>query len=667
MGNCTYEKRIDASQSILQSYCWMFDNLKSQHKLAIKRGSFIAKIKALLDNNSCGRQLTLKLNIGGKKYDIPRDIVVDNPTGWNLLSCLMNPRWEKYLYKDKHGIYLDADSDIMIVILNQMDDAYIQQDSTHNSHACVFPKIPEVIFEDYQNMLKHFQLPFLSDQLTFENIRGLTGTKIRKLCDHSMVNALYEALKGNLKVQSNDAICRLTPIFQGSHELGESTINRHWYNESKRMNVSDEDDGILCILQDDDGYVMGGIGRKSTGEARLFRWWVDSYFHLYNDLTKWRYDNTWLRFDGVASNSCFPKLYVDTQTTKAGFHSLTSVISCTWTVLEVYSVKVEEETKESAEITKAIVRNVLSSSDATAVSISSNNNIIYQQPPVSAAVNEIGTNGKENQVAAANTIVDQVSNDVLAANDASDSLLSIADMKMRMIESIDKVLAVEKELQVCRDWLCTEEKQLLLELLFVEQYLFNQYEAVTGSRLPADPPNEEGRKTTNMLVEEVDAVIKASGVQGDLIRMRIEEAYHRIQDTFPVDDSGKMTEEADRNNLLLSFNVRGERLCLFKHALLAVFPACQLAIRCASGQWQVQADEVDEEGNVYVNHVSGRLFRKLIEFIRSIAIQKQQRKVALSLLPPYSMEVLAEEEHGMKAMLDYLNIIVGQDIVLKVK
>ena len=105
------------------------------------------------------------------------------------------------------------------------------------------------------------------------------------------------------------------------------------------------------------------------------------------------------------------------------------------------------------------------------------------------------------------------------------------------------------------------------------------------------------------------------------------------------------------------FNVGGERLCLFRQAHLTVFPHCQLTTRCASRHWQTQAEEMDEEGNIYVKHVPPRLFRKLVEYIRYTAVHKQHQKV---------LEVSVEEEQAMRRILDYLNIREDEEVTLRV-
>ena len=90
------KERIEASKGIFQC-CFNIaeETLQEQYQSIAERRNFIINTKASLDSSGDIPSGMLKLNIGGKKYDILREMLLEN-TEWNLLSCLFQPRWEGY-------------------------------------------------------------------------------------------------------------------------------------------------------------------------------------------------------------------------------------------------------------------------------------------------------------------------------------------------------------------------------------------------------------------------------------------------------------------------------------------------------------------------------------------------------------------------------------------
>jgi hypothetical protein len=70
--------------------------------------TYLKSCQVKFDDGSSNATKRVRLNIGGQYLDIQRSTLQER----NFLTALFQPRWEKYLLKDKNGrIYLDYDFD----------------------------------------------------------------------------------------------------------------------------------------------------------------------------------------------------------------------------------------------------------------------------------------------------------------------------------------------------------------------------------------------------------------------------------------------------------------------------------------------------------------------------------------------------------------------------
>eukprot|EP01040_Poterioochromonas_malhamensis_P015494 gene15494-17350_t len=137
----------------------------------------------------------------------------------------------------------------------------------------------------------------------------------------------------------------------------------------------------------------------------------------------------------------------------------------------------------------------------------------------------------------------------------------------------------------------------LKELKFIREFLYSEWKDIILS-LP-----------TFDIIEEKD-------------ESNIEKHIQYFATIFPLiqeykDRVKSASSEAEKRQLdgLAYFNVEGERMVIKKSSVVSVFGESQLAVRL-SGRWTEQADDVDEEGNIYYDVSSSAAFRSLLQCAR---------------------------------------------------
>jgi hypothetical protein len=105
---------------------------------------------------------------------------------------------------------------------------------------------------------------------------------------------------------------------------------------------------------------------------------------------------------------------------------------------------------------------------------------------------------------------------------------------------------------------------------------------------------------------------------------------------------------------IVYFNVEGERICILKSTLQEMIPNSQLTIRVASGRWEEQAENLDEDGNIIVEDIPRVVFKKIIEGIRRGKLMKVKEII-----------IYVSCDKQKKTILKYLDYLAIEDYVFK--
>jgi hypothetical protein len=115
--------------------------------------AYLISCQAKFDDGSSNATKRVRLNIGGQYLDIQRSTLQER----NFLTALFQPRWEKYLLKDKNGrIYLDYDFDWIEPLIK----AIINQGVVRQDHSVIMYQLIKE-FELEAVLRKRAKFPFL--------------------------------------------------------------------------------------------------------------------------------------------------------------------------------------------------------------------------------------------------------------------------------------------------------------------------------------------------------------------------------------------------------------------------------------------------------------------------------------------------------------------------
>jgi hypothetical protein len=121
-------------------------------------------------------------------------------------------------------------------------------------------------------------------------------------------------------------------------------------------------------------------------------------------------------------------------------------------------------------------------------------------------------------------------------------------------------------------------------------------------------------KTTEHLIDYLSSLLPSNKKElVDDISGEIMEGQKRRRLSFIA---GQQQAHSSAPDSIVYFNVEGERICILKSTLQEMIPNSQLTIRVASGRWEEQAENLDEDGNIIIEDIPRVVFKKIIEGIR---------------------------------------------------
>jgi len=394
-------------------------------------------------------------------------------TEWNLLSCLFQPRWEGYLLKDKYGrMYLDMDSAVLIAIFDQLKEATITGDT-------LFPKVK---CKDYKEMLQYFYFSSdLIDESDVWKLYGLEQSQVKDLQSPTVLKSLCGIIK-NKYSQHVHSICSLTPIFRAKRD----SVSQ-WFNGRSKFNTAE--DNIVCFVEDNSGHLQRVVIGYTFKNAWIFECKSDQTFRLVN-----KYSPLIWYYGGSNRSICFLNSALELQMmmkleiSKNLLCSLSDSYSYSsfnnWSVVEVYFIQFDNNYNIMTALKKARTQlyhqlfppsSTSNTNNTATTTTTTTSTVLPAYSTQTITTNEsIPCNKKQPQF-------DREGKGL--TNDEEPTKQIVSRAKRRLLGEIDKMVELQDDLEVCYDVMLEEEKQLLMELIFIEQYLSRQHESMTGAPL----------------------------------------------------------------------------------------------------------------------------------------------------------------------------------------
>lgn len=270
-------------------------------KLEERYAEVLEKLHFHLAGRQDGSNDIVKLNLGGKNSSIRRGSIVDGPIGWdNLLSCLLNKKWDPLLPRDKENrIYFDWEADWVMPLLEycRYPDSYKESmisapysllpegDGAENPSNTVVPLSTSRdvdVIEGRTALLRSLLLDETVLQQKVPDFKGFEGSEIPKLA--SMLEYCQDPLNSWLLGLSDRSAAdtrrtvafQLSRVFQwtaAGSKSSEYTGNEKWNKDgfykaicvrteggrhvilftSIALNAS-RSTGVRALLCSDDGY-----------------------------------------------------------------------------------------------------------------------------------------------------------------------------------------------------------------------------------------------------------------------------------------------------------------------------------------------------------------------------------------------------------------------------
>jgi hypothetical protein len=115
----------------------------------------------------------LKLNFGGRNFDIKRSVLTKPQFGRNLFSCLFQKRWDRFHVRDKKGrIYVDLNKEWLIPLIEYMKSSHEEEVGNRLAASNCFLL---GIMKDFR-MDNLFSLQFTKSKLS---LHGLEDSQLR--------------------------------------------------------------------------------------------------------------------------------------------------------------------------------------------------------------------------------------------------------------------------------------------------------------------------------------------------------------------------------------------------------------------------------------------------------------------------------------------------------
>jgi hypothetical protein len=204
----------------------------------------------------------------------------------------------------------------------------------------------------------------------------------------------------------------------------------------------------------------------------------------------------------------------------------------------------------------------------------------------------------------------------------------LGDNIKSVMEGINKVLTLSNKLQKIKQQLKDYEVSLKNEIDWVIAFLIDMWSSI----IPDFPKfNNHKRKLTDedhfecifSYLDEIKSVIVS---------------YHKVL-------REANSQEKMNLNPIASFNVEGERICILKSTLQEIIPESPLTISIASGRWEEQERNLDEDGNIIIEDIDSKVFKALINSLRDTKFNRTKG--------PLWFQVTPEEMSNYKNVLDF--------------
>jgi hypothetical protein len=567
----------------------------------------------------------IKSNIGGKKFDIKRTTLEEHEQKLGFLSLfLLSPKWEEYLLKDKNNrIYFDYDLDwlenIVKIIslgtlewnkLSEQSDEIIHQlniqrpDEEKNPHDYDKPIYVAMLQlfndsdDDFVEIFEKLLELYFSTPLNQIPLKLLFSSRVEDLSDLKIANLAgridsSEDIQDGRKQQKSDRT-----ICDKEKSINENTAE----SELKEISIilmKPKSDEMFCIITD-----------QRVKPNHAFRSGRTIFYHFSDR-----------KLDLVPDFKI-----LDSQqdvSEKSKNHGCIFPLHFSRRYRDGDDVCVDNPGAYNTSFSLILEKNHLSICPGSA-SLESRN---FHHSDTCVALEELLIYTVKNS---------QQLNDVTLSSVKSSNYL----------EKLRHVLNTANHIEVLIETLMNEMKETeevcLQNLHLICNFFYKLWSKIIQS-FPSLKIKENTKSTFNNDETDKESILN-----------EVLYVCSYLDSTLTVIKDYKASVKENVNlDPIAYLNVEGERICILKSTLQEMIPNSQLAIRLASGRWEEQLENLDEDGNIIIDDVAKHVIQKLFHSMRTSQLTNQKKKQESKLEIPVTNK---KEKEIFLSAFDYLLI-----------
>jgi hypothetical protein len=570
----------------------------------------------------------IKLNIGGKKFDIKRITLEEHEQKLGFLSLfLLSPKWEEYLLKDKNNrIYFDYELDwlenIVKIIslgtlewnkLSEQSDEIIHQlniqrpDEEKNPHDYDKPIYVAMLQlfndsdDDFVEIFEKLLELYFSTPLNQIPLKLLFSSRVEELNDLKTANLAgridgSEDIEDGRKQQKPDrTVCDKEK--SSSEVTAESRLN-----EVSIILMKPEISDLFCIITD-----------QKIKPNHVFPSGRTIFFHFSG------------RKLGLVSDF---KILDSQQDVSKESKNHSSIFPLHF---RFSGRNLDDDDDDDYD-------NPGSYNNSFSLILENNHCSIY---PESASLESRNSHHSDKRGALEELLIYTVKN----RQQLNDVTLGSVKSS-NYLEKLQHVLNTANHMEVLSETLMNEMKKTeevcLQNLHLICNFFYKLWSKIIQG-FPSLKIKENTKSTFNH--DETDK---------DSIFNEVLYVCSYLDSTLTVIKDYKASVKENVNlDPIAYLNVEGERICILKSTLQEMIPNSQLAIRLASGRWEEQLENLDEEGNIIIDDVAKHVIQKLFHSMRTSQLTNQKSKQESKLEIPVTNK---KEKEIFLSAFDYLLI-----------